>query len=110
MRYQLITEAELRRALAEWMLRNARTAPPPRSEAAEAYLLQYVLPETEFLFTQSYVNAQGQIITHWKTAVHLNSWQTRGGKEALDFVYYKILRSEAEHVTEAEVIGYIYIN
>jgi len=109
MLYQLITEEELRRALAEWMLRNARTAPPPRSEAAEAYLLQYVPPETDFIFTQSYVNAQGKIITHWKATVHLNSWQTRGGKEALDFVYYKILSSEAERVNEGEVMGYILL-
>jgi len=105
--YELVNHETLRLAAAEWMLQHARTAPLPQSEGAEAYLLNFRLPETPFTFTQSYAGSGGEILLHFRTEIRLAAWRTRSGKADVIFSYDKILCTAPETPDEQRLRGYV---
>lgn len=108
--FETISEEELRREIAEWFMENKRSAPLPASEAAEEFINNFIIPESDFEFTQSYVSQSGDITVLFKTAIHLFAWQTRKGKEPKDFSYYKVTIAALDDngdILNYKITGYV---
>jgi len=110
MAFETVSYEHLRQSLAQWTLRNKRGAPLPDDTGVEEYIQGFKIPETDFKFTQSYIDQDGEIMVLFKTTIHLSAWQTRTGKEAAEFSYYKvskaILANEGK-ISDYEITGYV---
>lgn len=105
----LLSERELKAALARWTLENSRTAFIPLGLEAEDYIEAFVMPEVRFVHTQSLSDENGDLLTLLKAVIHLTDLQSRRGR-AVDFVFYKILRTfTATPDVVPDVVGYIVV-
>ncbi|MEI6579083.1 MAG: hypothetical protein WCN92_06410 [Eubacteriales bacterium] len=110
MAFETISFEDLRQSVSKWELCCKRGNPLPTDFNAEDFVESFKIPETEFEFTQSYVDQSGDVIVLFKTTIHLHAWQTRGGKEPKDFSYYKITRAildEEGKILDYEIKGYV---
>lgn len=105
MAFETVSYEELRQSLASWTLRFKRGVPLPGSAQADEFTDSFAIPETEFEYTQSYIDQNNEIIALFKTAVCLRAWQTRSGKESAVFEYYKITKAVMDD--DGKIIDYI---
>ena len=113
MAFETVSYEQLRQSLAQWTLLNKRGAPLPDDTDAEEYIQGFKIPETDFEFTQSYADQDGDIMVLFKTSVHLSAWQTRNGKEATEFSYYKVSKAILDNdgkILDYETTGYVLIS
>ncbi len=93
--FALITENELRKALASWMIKNSRFAPQPNSCGEAAFIHSFSIPETDFELVSNVIGSDEKVISVFKTQVTLKSWQTRCG-EKKHFVYCKAMETDVD--------------
>ncbi len=112
MAFDTISFEELRKTIAEWALCNCRTSPLPSSDAAEDFIEQFTVPDTEFKYTQCYADRNSEVIALFKTAIRLHVWQTRDGLEPAVFTYYKITKAVIDDdgkILDTIITGYVVV-
>lgn len=110
MAFETITDEQLRRKLADWTLRNKKGLPLPYDLGAADFFDNFSVPETDFELTQSFIDDNDEVKALFKTTVCLRAWQTRGGKNAAEFSYYKIVKAvldEEGTITDYLLCGYV---
>lgn len=110
MAFETITDEQLRQKLADWTLRNKKGVPLPNDLGAADFFDNFRLPETEFELTQSLIDGDGEVKILFKTTVCLRAWQTRSGREPVDFSYYKIMKAVIDddgNIIDYALCGYV---
>lgn len=104
---ELLNEQQLRHRLAVWTMKNSRFAPQPKSCGEAAFIESYRIPETQYKFVRSAIGANDRIISIFKSAVSLSSWQSRSGKECA-IVFCKAVETDVDSLgnTLDNVVGY----
>ncbi len=109
--FALISEDELRAALALWTIKNSRFAPQLGSCGEAAFVQNFAIPETDFESVSDAVSANDTVVTVFKTSVVLQSWQTRCGRERC-FQYCKAVEHDVDSLGNIFSItaGYAVLN
>jgi hypothetical protein len=102
----MLSAEEFRVSLARWMLANARTAPPPRSERGQDFVDSYRTPELDWNLTQSYIGADGRAYVHFRAELRLLSCRTRDGKAPRVLTLWQIRARDAAAGSQEDVIGF----
>ncbi len=104
----LISESELRQALALWLLKNDIGVYLPAGVSKADYVETYRLPDFDFVHVQSYADANGDLVTLLKAEFSLKAWETKSGNEPKSFAFYKVIKTSTDSPDlEQTVIGYI---
>lgn len=90
---ELLTEKELSRILALWLLENDKGTCLPPGMSRNEFADEYTLPEFDYEHLQSFCDKSGDIITMLRAELTLCDWQTRDGKKPRKFVFYKMLKT-----------------
>ena len=107
---QLINENEFRKTLALWLLEHDRGTLLPSSQTKNDFAESFLLPDFDYVHTQSYADENGDLITMLKSGVYLSEWETRNGKAAEKFEFYKILKTLSDTPdVEPFPMGYIIV-
>ena len=106
----VISEEEFKKELALWLLENDLSVILPYNESKEDFLSDFVLPEFDYIHTQSVGDKNGDLITLLKGEIHLKEWETKNGKEEKRLVFYKVMKTFSKSPdTEPYPIGYIIV-
>jgi len=89
----MMSESELKRTLALWMLKYNRLAIINPGSDVEDFIDDFRIPDVNFVHTQSVADAQGNLITLLKAEITLRDWETKSGRKHEKFVFYKILKT-----------------
>lgn len=90
---KLLTEAEFKQELCNWLLENDRCAFLKDDMTAEDFAEEYRLPDFDYVHTLSAPDENGDLVTMLKSEVHLRSWETKNGYEPRTFTFYHLLKT-----------------
>ena len=104
---QYLTQDELRRCVAQWMLENSVTAFVPLGGSKSDYIDSFVMPDVVYAHFDSCADENGDLITLLKAHIDLKPTASRSGK-AEKIVFFKVLRTYISTPDVApEEVGYI---
>lgn len=111
MNLEIISEFEFKKRLFKWLLDNKKGFYLSPYESVEEYAVAYPLPDFNYVHTQSMADENGDLTTLLRSKYHLSDWQTRSGKQHMDFEFYRILKTYLDRVEDGPVeIGYIVLD
>ena len=106
----ILSEAEFKLRLCEWLLENDRICFLQNGETLEDYAERYRLPDFDYVHTQSFPDEQGDLITLLKSKIYLRDWETRNGMEPKKFEFYLVLKTMTDSPeVEPFPMGYIIV-
>lgn len=106
----ILSEAEFKLRLCEWLLENDRICFLQNGETLEDYTERYRLPDFDYVHTQSFPDEQGDLITLLKSRIYLRDWETRNGMEPKKFEFYLVLKTMTDSPeVEPFPMGYIIV-
>lgn len=104
----IISEKEFKVKMCRWLLKNDRIFRIPEDEDFEDYAEHYPVPDFDYVHTQSFEDANGDLITLLKGKIHLKGWETRNGTEPRTFEFYHVLKTLTDTPeVEPFPVGYI---
>lgn len=110
MAFETITGEQLRQKLAIWTLRNKKGLPLPCDLSAADFFDNFSVPESDFELTQSFIDDNDEVKALFKTTICLRAWQTRSGREPVEFSYYKIMKAVLDddgNIADYLLCGYV---
>lgn len=106
----ILSEAEFKRRLADWLLENDRGVFLSGSMTREEYIEAYRLPDFDYVHTQSFADENGDLITLLHSEIKLRDWETKNGREPRRFEFYLVLKTMADSPeVEPFPMGYIIV-
>ncbi len=110
MKFDIISEKQLCRALGNWMLDNSNSTFIPSGMTREDFCNTYPLPKPNFKLTQTWSDGNGFTVSLLRADIVLRDWQTRSGREQKTFSFYKVIKTpEHSPQTAPDETGYIII-
>ncbi len=107
---EVISEREMREKLALWMLENRRGTVLPQGMTKEEFAADYPMPDIAFEHTQSYADANGNLVTLCKGEVRIKDWERKTPSSPCVFTVYKVLETPLSNPdTEPFPKGYIVV-
>ena len=106
----ILSEAEFKRRLVNWLLENDRGAFLGGSMTREEYIETYRLPDFDYVHTQSVADENGELITLLRSEIRLSDWETKNGREPRKFEFYRVLKTMTDSPeVEPFPMGYIIV-
>ena len=106
----IISESELRRETALWMLENKKGVLLPEGMTAEEFASRFPMPRLEFSHTESYADSEGNLVTLMKSKIKLSDWETKNGRLGKELTVYKVMKTPLSNPdTEPFPAGYILV-
>lgn len=107
---EILSEAQFKLALCDWLLENDRCAFLSNGMSCEDFAQTYRLPDFDYVHTQSFADENGDLITLLKSEMHLKNWETKNGIEEKTFTFYKVLKTMTDNPeVEPYPMGYITV-
>ncbi len=107
----ILSEAQLKHRLCEWLLKNDRCARLSQGQTVEDFTEAYRLPDFDYVHTQSYADENGDLITLLKSEIKLRDWETKNGYEPKTFTFYHVLKTMTDNPeVEPYPVGYIVVS
>jgi len=105
----ILSEAEFKEKLCQWLLKNDRIYHLQSGETLQDYAERYRLPDFDYIHTQSFADENGDLITLLKSGINLKDWESRSGK-AEKFEFYHVLKTFTDSPeVEPFPMGYIIV-
>ncbi len=106
----LLSENECRKAVARWMLANKRNVCLLPGQTPEDFADSFEMPQIIYRHTDSYADANGDLVTMLKGEIALSDWETKNGTEPKTLTVYKVLKTSLTNPdVEPFPAGYIVI-
>ena len=106
----ILSEAEFKRRLVNWLLENDRGAFLGGSMTREEYIETDRLPDFDYVHTQSFADENGDLITLLRSEIRLSDWETKNGREPRKFEFYRVLKTMTDSPeVEPFPMGYIIV-
>lgn len=106
----ILSEAEFKQQLCNWLLENDRCAFLKEGMTPEDFAEEYRLPDFDYVHTQSFADENSDLVTLLKSKVHLRGWETKNGLEPKTFTFYKVLKTFTDNPdVEPYPMGYIVL-
>ena len=106
----ILSEAEFKLRLCEWLLENDRICFLQNGETLEDYAERYRLPDFDYVHTQSFADENGDLITLLRSEIRLSDWETKNGREPRKFEFYRVLKTMTDSPeVEPFPMGYIIV-
>ncbi|NLO45869.1 MAG: hypothetical protein GX107_05110 [Clostridiales bacterium] len=109
MAIDVVSEEELRSALAKWMLKNSRSCSFYKGGSADDFIKAFKLPDADYKLVSARTEYDGEPTAVFKAQIKLADWQTRGACEKV-FEFYKLARVVPDSgggFPNLETIGFI---
>ena len=106
----ILSEAEFKRQLVNWLLENDRGAFLGGSMTREEDIETYRLPDFDYVLMQSFADENGDLITLLRSEIRLSDWETKNGREPRKFEFYRVLKTMTDSPeVEPFPMGYIIV-
>jgi hypothetical protein len=88
----LLTEREFKREVVKWLLKYDRIFFRKEDYDLDDYVLEYRLPEFEYVHVDSFIDDNDDVLTFLKAEITLDNVRSRSCKEQ-KLVFYHVLRT-----------------
>ncbi|MBQ4604146.1 MAG: hypothetical protein IJB16_06030 [Clostridia bacterium] len=105
--FNLLSEWDFKKEIVKWLLKYDRTFFRMEGYDLDDYVLQYRLPDFDYVHVDSFIDDNDDVITYLKAKISLRATGTRSCKDE-ELVFYHVLRTFIDSPeVEPYPIGYI---